>query len=61
MEVITNELKPNSTQVYLMARALDGDIKEFFSNPANKKAFEEWKSKKEVKANETKANPSSKG
>ena len=51
MEVSTNTLKPNPTQLYLIARALDGDIKNFFKDPANEAAFEEWKFKKEVKAN----------
>lgn len=49
MQVSTNKLKPNSTQLYLIARALDGDIKDFFKDPANALAFEERKSKKEVK------------
>ena len=48
MEVSTNTLKPNPTQLYLIARALDGDIKNFFKDPANEAAFEEWKSKQEV-------------
>ena len=62
MQVSTNELKPNPTQLYLIARALDGDIKDFFKDPANEKAFEEWKSKKEVKKNaEVKSNPNSQG
>ncbi len=51
MEVSTNTLKPNHTQLYLIARALDGDIKNFFKDPANEAVFEEWKYKKEVKAN----------
>lgn len=48
MEVVTNKLKPNSTQINLIARALNADIKSFYDDPANEKAFEEWKSKKEV-------------
>ena len=52
MEVLTNTLKPNPTQLYLIARALDGDIKNFFKDPLNEAAFEEWKSKKEELKNE---------
>ena len=48
MKIFTNKLKPNPTQLYLIARALDGDIKNFFKDPVNEAAFEEWKSKKEV-------------
>lgn len=61
MEVTTNELKPNPTQLNLIARAFNHDIKEFFRDPANERAFEEWKSKKEVRANETETNPNRKG
>ena len=48
MKIATNELKPDSLSIYLIARALDEDIKEFFENPENEKKFQEWKSKKEV-------------
>ncbi len=51
MQVKTNQLKPNPSQIYLIARALDISIKDFYDDPANEKAFEEWKSKKEVKDN----------
>ena len=61
MEVVTNKLKPNSTQINLIARALNADIKSFYDDPANEEAFEEWKSKKEVAKRETETNPNRKG
>lgn len=46
MQVLTNELKPHPMRIYLIARALDEDIKNFFKDPANEKAFEEWAKRK---------------
>lgn len=48
MTVKTNKLKPNKTQINLIARALDNSIKEFFDDPTNRKALEDWKEKREV-------------
>lgn len=48
MKILTNKLKPNPTQIYLISRALDKTIKEFYKNPDNERAFLEWKSKKET-------------
>ena len=47
MEVKHNELKPNKTQIGLIARALNGVIKGFYDDPENEAKFQKWlKSKK---------------
>ena len=40
MKIATNELKPDSLSIYLIARALDEDIKEFFENPKDERLKE---------------------
>ncbi len=55
MEIYTNELKPDETEIYLISRALEQCIKKYYRDPNNVKKFEEWKKrKKEVKDNELK-------
>ena len=44
MQVLTNKLKPSPTQIYLLARALDENIKEFYKDQENEKAFQNWMS-----------------
>lgn len=48
MQVKSNYPKLNSTQNYLVSRALDRTMRGFYKNKENQKAFEEWKKKKET-------------
>lgn len=47
MKVLTNELKPDATRIYLFARAMDDVIKDFYKNPDNVAAFEKWKANRD--------------
>lgn len=54
MQTKSNAPKLNPTQLYLVARALDCSMKEFYENPINRERFEEWKTNKGGKQNEVK-------
>ena len=46
MKILTNELKPTPTQIYLFARAIDEIIREYYKDPAHEALFQEWMAKK---------------
>lgn len=47
MQVLTNKPKMSQLQTELTARALIGNIKDFFDNPENEAKFEKWRAEKE--------------
>ena len=51
MQAKSNNPKLTPIQTYLVARAFNESMKEFYKDPENQKKFEEWKSKKEAKEN----------
>ena len=57
MQVLSNRPKLDATRLNLLARSFDRTIKEFYKNPENERAFQKWKSKKEVQGCEVKRNP----
>lgn len=50
MRIISNTPKLDPTQNYLVARALDCSIKEFYAIPENQGSFEKWKRKRRKEA-----------
>lgn len=46
MRIISNTPKLDPTQNYLVARALECSMREYYADSANRAKFEEWKSKK---------------
>lgn len=48
MIIYVNECKLDDTTKYLVARAFEESIREFYENPENVKKFEEWKKKREA-------------
>lgn len=54
MQIVSNKLKPSSTSIYLISRAFDRTMREFYKDSKNKEAFEKWK--KERRKNESDSN-----
>lgn len=49
MKIESNAPKLTPVQVYLVARALESNIKDFFKDTQNQEKFAEWKAKKNNK------------
>lgn len=45
MQIVSNKLKPSSTSIYLISRAFDRTMREFYKDSKNKEAFENGRKK----------------